>query len=64
MDKPLVRLHQFIDGSYDLEEFRTLCFAVGVDFDNLRGETIASKAQELVLYLVSIAARSVPPIVG
>ncbi|HEX7313017.1 MAG TPA: DUF4062 domain-containing protein [Pyrinomonadaceae bacterium] len=36
---------------FDLEELRDLCFAVGVDFDNLRGEGKGAKARELVLYM-------------
>jgi hypothetical protein len=36
---------------FDLEELRTLCFELGVDFDDLRGEGKAAKARELVLYL-------------
>jgi hypothetical protein len=33
---------------FDLEEFRTLCFDLGIDFDNLRGEGKEAKARELV----------------
>ena len=36
---------------FDLEELRTLCFDLGVDFDNLRGEGKSSKARELIAYL-------------
>jgi hypothetical protein len=51
MENPLTQLHQFIDKHYDLEELRTLCFELGVDYDALRGEGTAAKARELVLYL-------------
>jgi hypothetical protein len=40
---PILSLH------FDLEELRTLCFAVGVDFDDLRGEGKTAKARELIL---------------
>lgn len=36
---------------YDLEELRTLCFDVGVNFDDLRGEGRSGKARELILQL-------------
>jgi nucleoside phosphorylase len=35
----------------DLEEFRTLCFLLGVDFDDLGGEGKVGKARELILKL-------------
>jgi hypothetical protein len=41
-------LRQLI-ASFDLEELRTLCFELGVDYDTLRGEGKAGKARELVL---------------
>ena len=51
MDNPLARLWQFIVQHYDLEELRTLCFDLGVDYDELRGEGLSAKARELLLYL-------------
>jgi hypothetical protein len=51
MENPLVHLHQFIVDHYDLEELRTLCFSLSVNYDSLRGEGHAAKARELVLYL-------------
>ena len=36
---------------YDLEELRTLCMDLNVDYDSLRGEGKAAKARELVLYM-------------
>jgi len=44
-------LHELIDRHFDLEELRTLCFRVGVDYDSLRGEGKAAKIRELILYL-------------
>jgi len=50
MTHPLsTRLHQFILTHYDLEEFRTLCFDLGLGYDKLRGEALDGKARELVL---------------
>jgi hypothetical protein len=51
MESPLERVYQFIVGHYDLEELRTLCFGLGVNYDTLRGEGTAAKARELLLYL-------------
>jgi hypothetical protein len=36
---------------FDLEELRTLCFDLGVDYDSLRGEGKAAKARELIAYM-------------
>jgi hypothetical protein len=44
------QLLQTLVEQFDLEELRTLCFDLGIDFDNLRGESKAGKARELVLY--------------
>jgi hypothetical protein len=51
MPNHLSRLHLFITTYYDVEELRTLCLDLGVDYDSLRGEGKAHKARELVLYL-------------
>jgi len=51
MESPVGRLHLFIVGHYDLEELRTLCFGLGVNFDALRGEGTAAKSRALLLYL-------------
>jgi nucleoside phosphorylase len=42
------QLHQLLVARFDLEEFRTLCFKLGVDYDDLRGEGRSAKARELV----------------
>ena len=41
-------LRRLITERFDLEELRTLCFDLGVDFDSLPGEGKAAKARELV----------------
>lgn len=45
------QLLQFIIDKFDREEMRTLCWELGVDYDNLRGEGKAGKARELVAYM-------------
>lgn len=45
------QLFQTLTERYDLEELRTLCFRLGVSFDDLRGEGKAGKARELILLL-------------
>lgn len=53
-DMPLtstVELLTLLNKHFDLEEFRMLCFTLGVDFDNLRGEGKSAKARELVVYM-------------
>jgi hypothetical protein len=45
------RLHRALSDYLDLEEFRTLCFDVGVKYDHLGGEGLAGKARELVRHL-------------
>ncbi len=47
----LTRLRQILDTRFDLEELRTLCSDLGVDYDSLPGEGKAAKARELVNYL-------------
>ena len=44
-------LHRALVIRYDLEEMRTLCAKLGVDYDNLRGEGKDSKSRELILWL-------------
>lgn len=44
-------LHAYIVAHYNLEELRTLCFKVGIDYDNLTGEGLSGQARELILYL-------------
>ena len=40
-----------LSSRFDLEELRTLCFTLGIDFDDLRGEGKTAKARELILRL-------------
>ena len=47
----LIDLHQLLDRHFDLEEFRTLCVALDVKYDNLRGEGLSARMRELVLLL-------------
>ena len=47
----LIKLHQVLSGAFDGEEFRTLCFYLSVDYDSLRGEGLAAKARELIVYV-------------
>ena len=44
-------LHRFIVDHYDLNELKTLCFNLGVNFDALPGDGTVAKARELVVYL-------------
>lgn len=46
----LTELHRELSDSFDLEELRTLCFTLGIDYQNLPGEGKAAKARELVAY--------------
>jgi hypothetical protein len=45
--KPIELAKSIVMG-FDLEELKTLCFQVGVPFDDLRGEGLEGKARELV----------------
>jgi len=45
------RLHRILSARLNLEEFRTLCLDLGVNYDNLGGQGLSGKARELILYL-------------
>jgi hypothetical protein len=45
-----VALHRAIDTHFSLDELRTLCFDLHIDFDNLGGEGKQGKARELALH--------------
>lgn len=47
----LSRLREILTLRFDAEELHSLCFDLGVDYDNLRGEGKAAKARELVAYM-------------
>jgi len=49
--KVLTELRQILDARFDAGELRTLCFDLGVDYDDLPGEGKSDKARELVAYL-------------
>ncbi|MGD9100910.1 MAG: hypothetical protein PVF45_10560, partial [Anaerolineae bacterium] len=49
MTNPLTQLHRAIVDHFDLEELRTLCYDLGVNYDDLRGEALSGKARELIL---------------
>lgn len=46
-----VQIYEQLKARFDLEELRTLCFELGVDYDNLRGEGKSAKMRELITYL-------------
>lgn len=47
----LPKLIAVLDDSFDNEELRTLCFELGVEYDNLPGTGKKGKARELIRYL-------------
>ena len=47
----LKKLRDCIVDHFTLSELRTMCFDLGVSFEELEGETISDKARELVLLL-------------
>ncbi len=47
----LVRLYQLLDKTFSLEELRTLCFSLGIEFDDLTGDGKGAKTRELVMYM-------------
>jgi hypothetical protein len=49
--KSLVRLRQILSSRFDMDELRTLCFDLGVDFDDLPVQGKSNKARELVGHL-------------
>lgn len=50
-DSYLTQLHQLLNQYFDLEEFRSLCFDLNVDYDSLRGEGKSARIRELLLLL-------------
>ncbi|MBP6016163.1 MAG: toll/interleukin-1 receptor domain-containing protein [Candidatus Promineofilum sp.] len=45
------QLHQFLIDHFSLDELKTLCFNLGIEFDDLGGDGRAGKARELVLVM-------------
>ena len=50
IDPGLRQLLDVLDYSFNASEIRDICFALGVDYDNLQGETKRGKAQSLIEY--------------
>ena len=46
----LARIRHTLVNSFDLDELRTLCFDLGMDFESLPGQSKPAKARELVNY--------------
>jgi hypothetical protein len=49
----LAELLTKIDECFNLADFKTLCFALEIDYDNLSGETKVEKSRELISYSIS-----------
>jgi hypothetical protein len=47
----LTNLHRLLSQYFSLEEIRTLCFDLGVDFESVRGEGKSARIRELILSL-------------
>ena len=47
----LLKLYQLVTDYFTLEEIRTLCFILNIDYDRLRGEEKEAKTRELILLL-------------
>lgn len=45
------KLYKILTDRFNDDELRTLCFALGIDYDNLRGDGKSGKARELITYL-------------
>ena len=43
-------LYPLLNQSFDLNDLEELCFQLGIDWDNLRGDTKGSKARALLRY--------------
>ena len=50
MEIGLPGIHHFLVQHYDLDELHTLCFELGVNYDDLAGATLSAKARELILW--------------
>lgn len=46
-----VQLAQLLDDTFDTNELRSLCFALGVDYGNIPGDTKRNKIEELIQLL-------------
>lgn len=50
-NQQLTYIYRLLNQHFSLEELKTLCFDLGIDYENLSGSGKAAKARELVLYL-------------
>jgi len=50
-DEYLIEIHQLLTQNFNLEELETLCFNLGIDYENLGGSGKEAKARELLKYL-------------
>jgi hypothetical protein len=50
--KAPVALYELLLQRFSLDELRTLCFRMGVDYDSIESDGKAGKARELVLYMI------------
>ncbi|MFN2107592.1 MAG: hypothetical protein ACK2UJ_22130 [Candidatus Promineifilaceae bacterium] len=44
-------MHQRLVDEFNIEELQDLCFAMGIDYEELGGAGKSAKARELVLYM-------------
>lgn len=44
-------LRRVLDDHYNIEELKDLCLTLGIDYEDIPGETQSAKARELVLYM-------------
>jgi tetratricopeptide (TPR) repeat protein len=48
----LTKLHRLLVDHFDLDELRTLCFDLNVDYDTLRGEEKSGRSRELITIML------------
>jgi len=46
----LIKLHQILNERFNSAEVHTLCFYLGLDYDDLPGESKVNKVEELILF--------------
>lgn len=51
MHKALANLWQQLNNAFNLDELNHLCYELGIDSENLGGDTKLARARELVLYV-------------
>ncbi|MCB9444898.1 MAG: SUMF1/EgtB/PvdO family nonheme iron enzyme, partial [Ardenticatenaceae bacterium] len=44
----LVQIRDLITDTFDKEEIRSLCFELGIEYDDLRGETLSTRIESLI----------------